>query len=565
MSALGFVMLCHTALDRAGEVARYWADRGCPIVIHVDRRTDIAEFSALQSSVEGYHNIRFSPRFACEWGTWSLVRATQAASELLLREFIDVRHVYLCSGACLPLRPAGELQAYLSARPRTDFIESVTTEDVDWTVGGLADERFQMRFPFPWKRQRWLFDRAVDFQRRAGLTRQLPTGIEPHLGSQWWCLTRQTLSAVLQDPRRREFDRFFRQSWIPDESYFQTLARRYSTDLESRSLTLSKFDFQGKPHVFYDDHLDLLQRSECFLARKAWPRANLLYDTFLGEKLAQTARAEPMPAKIDQMFDRARDRRVRGRRGLYMAGRFPRHDWENGRTAAPYAVCHGFNQLFDGFEGWLSRRTGLRIHGHIFAPDRVEFAEGLTSYAGGLTDSAALRDYNPGQFLANLIWNTRGERQVFQFGPKDRQELMPFLAGDQNASFWVISGAWAVPLHLTNADFGEIRREAARLQRIEAACVQRLQSLSTRADLHIWTLAEFLEHPMEHLQALMDHIAGPAAPPLSEAPRMAELSGLTQFIQNLKNQGMNPYLVGELSEGGARKRPREPSKPYLVK
>ena len=566
MSTLGLVMLCHTALDRVGEVARYWADRDCPVVIHVDRRTDATAFTALREAVAGYHNIRFSPRYACDWGTWSLVAATQTAAEILLREFIDIRHVYLSSGACLPLRPAEELRTYLTERPRTDFIESVTTEDVDWTVGGLADERLQMRFPFSWKKRRWLFDRAVDLQRRTGLYRQLPKDIEPHLGSQWWCLTRQTLSAILQDPRRREFDRFFRLSWIPDESYFQTLARRYSTDLESRSLTLSKFDFQGKPHVFYDDHLGLLQRSECFMARKAWPQANLLYDTFLNDARAAAEQTEPMPAKIDQMFDRARDRRVRGRRGLYMAGRFPRNDWENGRSAAPYTVCHGFDQLFDGFRGWMSRRSGMRIHGHLFARERVEFTEGLTSYVGGLTDSAALRDYNPGQFLANLIWNTRGEQQVFQFGPNDRQELVPFMAGDQNAHFWVISGAWVVPLYLSNQNFGEIRKEAARLQRIEAAYLEKLRSISARADLHLWTLAEFLRHPMEHLQALLDHISGPTAAPLSEAPRMADLSGLAQFVQNLKNQGMTPYLVGEFNEdAGQPQHPHKPSKPYLVR
>jgi hypothetical protein len=107
----------------------------------------------------------------------------------------------------------------------------------------------------------------------------LPEGITPHLGSQWWCLTRQTLTAILEDPRRPELDRYFRYVWIPDESYYQTLVRNYGRKIESRSLTLSKFDFQGKPHVFYDDHLQLLRRSDCFVARKVWPRADRLYRT----------------------------------------------------------------------------------------------------------------------------------------------------------------------------------------------------------------------------------------------------------------------------------------------
>ncbi len=61
---------------------------------------------------------------------------------------------------------------YLEDRPMTDFIESVTTEDVPWTVGGLDSERFTLRFPFSWKKQRYLFDRYVELQRRLRLQAQ---------------------------------------------------------------------------------------------------------------------------------------------------------------------------------------------------------------------------------------------------------------------------------------------------------------------------------------------------------------------------------------------------------
>ena len=119
---------------------------------------------------------------------------------------------------------------YLQARPRTDFIESVTTRDVGWTVGGLDIERFTLRFPFSWRTHRRLFDAYVKLQRRVGLRRRIPSDIVPHLGSQWWCLTRRTLSAILEDPDRTAHDAYFRHVWIPDESYFQTLVRRYSSD-----------------------------------------------------------------------------------------------------------------------------------------------------------------------------------------------------------------------------------------------------------------------------------------------------------------------------------------------
>ena len=111
-------------------------------------------------------------------------------------------------------------------------------------------------------------------------------------------------------PDRPRYDRYFRRVWIPDESYFQTLVRQVSTRVESRSLTLSKFDFQGRPHVFYDDHLHLLRQTDAFLARKIWPHADKLFATFLSDKLASQAMAEPNPGKIDRLFAKAVERRV---------------------------------------------------------------------------------------------------------------------------------------------------------------------------------------------------------------------------------------------------------------
>lgn len=559
-------MLCHTALDRAAEVARHWATRDCPVVIHVDRRVAKAQYDTLVASLADLSNIRYSGRHACEWGTWGIVAATQEASTIILRDFPEVRHVYLASGSCLPLRPVNELVSYLDQRQRTDFIESVTTEDVGWTISGLDVERFTLRFPFSWRKQRRLFDGYVKLQRALGFRRRVPKGIVPHLGSQWWCLTRQTLSAILENPDREEIDGYFRRVWIPDESYFQTMVRQVSSNVESRSLTLSKFDFQGKPHIFYDDHLQLLRRSDCFVARKIWSHADRLYTTFLGDGASQQPVAEPNPGKIDRLFAKAVERRTKGRSGLYMQSRHPNENWENGRTAAPYSVFEGFSDLFENFEVWLGKATGTRVHGHIFAPDAVAFAGGEKIYNGAICDSATMRDYNPTSFLTNLVWNTRGERQCFQVGPNDNQSINNFIAGDPNAQISVISGAWAIPLFHSNRNFSEIRKDAATLQKVEAQFLSELRKPWVKARIRIWTLAEFVENPMEPLQNIVDEISPRAMRRLTEAPRLADLTGFGQFLQNLRNQGMQPVLMGDFPAGDdPRPSSARRGRPYLVK
>ena len=168
-------------------------------------------------------------------------------------------------------------------------------------------------------------------------------------------------------------------------------------------------------------------------------------------------------------------------------------------------------------------------------------------------------------FLTNLIWNGREQHHCFQFGPADSQEICWTLAKDTQASIWVVSGAWSVPLFLSGRAASDVRAEAARLQRIESKFLKILRSREARARINIMTLADFIEAPMDVLQTIIDDIAGHKGRAISEAPKMAKLDGLVAFLQDLKNQGMDPFLTGDLAEIGSRNQPRQTQrKPYIV-
>jgi hypothetical protein len=249
-----------------------------------------------------------------------------------------------------------------------------------------------------------------------------------------------------------------------------------------------------------------------------------------------------------------------------MQSRFPSDGAENGKTCAPYSVFEGFAELFEGFEAWLTKVTGARVHGHLYGAEQAEFAGSQTVYAGALSDSAQLRDYNPRAFLTNLIWNTRGEHQSFQFGPRDNQAISWFMATDPNAQISLVSGAWAVSLYQSNRNFSDIRREAARLQKIETEHLEILRSSYTKARVRIWTMADFVEAPMEPLQQVIDDIGTRQRSRLTEVPKLVDLTGFGQFLQNLRNQGMHPYLMGDfpVSNDVLRDTEQRP-RPYVVR
>ena len=83
--------------------------------------------------------------------------------------------------------------------------------------------------------------------------------------------------------------------------------------------------------------------------------------------------------------------------------------------------------------------------------------------------------------------------------------------------------------------------------------------------MRIWTMAEFIEAPMEPLQSILDEIGHASSRRLSEVPKMVDLNGFGQFLQNLKNQGMHPHLMGDFPvEHVSNQSPPAPRKPYLV-
>lgn len=543
---LGVVLLCHADLDIAARMARIWAEGGAQVCIHIDANVRDRHVELMRVALADLKRVAFSARrHRCKWGAFSLVRATQDTAAQLLADHPDLTHVYLASGACLPLRPVRDLIAFLAADPERDHIESVSAWDVGWTVGGLNEERFTLYFPFDWRRRRWLFDRCVVWQRRRGIHRRLPPGLSPHLGSQWWCLTATTLRAILDDPDRPRHDRFFRYSWIPDESYFQTLARRHSVQIESRSLTLARFDQEGLPFQLYDDHVQMLEESNCFVARRLWSGSAGLLARFPRRGEGAPDVSPPRPARFERMITRTVQRRVLGRPGLYMQSRFPRKDAENGKTSAPYAVFQGFSDIFPNFESWLQDQVAADVHGHLLGPETVEFRGRPGIGPGAISSHVAVRDRDPQGFLTALI-RIAPRMQIFQFGPRDNQALNWFMATDPNACLFVVTGAWMMPLIDCAMPFDDVRRISAHLQKVELAQLNVLNSVWVKARVQVHDLTDFLARP----RAILDDALRQVDPqhrglPAGDLPPVRDTTGLPALLRRLRNSGLRPRLAGE--------------------
>ena len=162
----------------------------------------------------------------------------------------------------------------------------------DWIKTGMKEARLIYRHFFNERRQPFLFDNSFKLQRYFGLTRKIPADLQVMIGSQWWCLRRQTIEKILDFvKKRRDVLRFFSTTWIPDETFFQTLVRHLvpAHEIQTRPLTFLMFTDYGMPATFYNDHYDLLLSQDYLFARKISPEALGLKER-LGRLYVETGR-----------------------------------------------------------------------------------------------------------------------------------------------------------------------------------------------------------------------------------------------------------------------------------
>ncbi|MDZ7907469.1 MAG: DUF5928 domain-containing protein [Gemmobacter sp.] len=276
MARIAYILLCHK--DPEGVIAQ--AERltaaGDYIAIHFDGRASKDDFARIRTALAANRSVTFARRrHKCGWGEWSLVAATLEAIRAATTAFPRATHFYMLSGDCMPIKSAEYAHAFLDAE-EADYIESFDFFTSDWIKTGIKAERLIYRHYFNERTQKALFYTSITWQRKLGLTRRIPPDLTIQIGSQWWCLRRRTVEFILDFvARRRDVMRFFRRSWIPDETFFQTLVRHLvpEHEIRTRPLTFLMFTDYGMPVTFHDDQHDLLLAQDYLFARKISPDA----------------------------------------------------------------------------------------------------------------------------------------------------------------------------------------------------------------------------------------------------------------------------------------------------
>ncbi|MEC3860928.1 DUF5928 domain-containing protein [Mesobacterium sp. TK19101] len=517
MAKIAFLLLCHKDPDAVIRQAEMLTGAGDFVAIHWDGRAAAAGYDRIRAGLSGNGNVIFTRRrIKCGWGEYSLVQATLEVARVAVDGFPKASHFYLLSGDCMPIKPAEHAHAFLDAGER-DYIESFDYFTSGWIKTGMVEERLIYRHFVNERRHKWLFYAMIEAQRRLGLKRALPRGLDMRIGSQWWCLRRQTLEAVLAFiARRRDVARFFRRSWIPDESFFQTLVWHLvpRDQIVARPLTFLVFSDYGMPASFHDDHYDFLLAQDHLFARKISPGAAQLRDRlatlFLSSDTTVSVTGEGRA--VHGFLTR------QGRSGQRFGPRF----WE---AAAQIGAGRDLLIVLSRDHG-LGRRlvrqvgqvAGIPAYGYLFRDIGVDLPD-----LGGIETSLVKRHRHRASVLRMIFEHHGSDRLAICMDPDDftmirdlvrekstvrllsldlpaTPEALRALAIARGLATDQTPGARLAPV--LAALKNDLLREAERYRAIDNGCFFCISPQAPEADI-AQTLAEFLSVPQDRVQDIV--------------------------------------------------------------
>jgi Core-2/I-Branching enzyme len=181
---------------------------GNSYVVHVDKSSgevladDIAEF------LKPYQGVKILPAQNALWGGYSLVEAELRGMEMLLETGDRWTHYINLSGQDFPLKSQRYIREFLNAHPGKQYIRAIDQA---------------ARRPETMNRLDNFFIEAMGEIVPTEIPRAFLPNATPYIGTQWKAVTRGFCQYVCHDPAAGRYKEFYRNSFIADEGFFQTV------------------------------------------------------------------------------------------------------------------------------------------------------------------------------------------------------------------------------------------------------------------------------------------------------------------------------------------------------
>jgi hypothetical protein len=422
MARIAFILLCHQDPDAVIKQAKRLTAVGDYITIHFDGNASDSDYRKIVRTLEGNANVAFTrKRIKCGWGEWSLVEATLQGLRTAAETFKRASHFYLMSGDCMAIKSAEYAHDFLDHDDK-DYIESFDFFESDWIKTGIKDERLIYRHYFNERKHKRWFYASMEWQERLGLARKIPDDLQIQIGSQWWCLRRRTVESILQFVTDRpDIVRFFKTTWIPDETFFQTLVRHLVAhdEIVTRTLTFLMFTDYGMPVTFYNDHYDILLSQDYLFARKISPEARELK-----RRLGALYASEGVTFNLsNEGLTLYKFLAQKGRTGHRFASRFWETEATLGRSRELMLIVSKKWHVGKRLAEAIRRHTALPVVDYLFNEEDVTLPD-----LGGIENSLSKRHRHRRALLRMLFTYFQSDRMVLCIDPASYELIEDFCA-----------------------------------------------------------------------------------------------------------------------------------------
>ena len=267
------LIMAHNEYRHLKHLVEYF-NHECYVFIHFDKKGTCTE-EEISEAKNWLNVIQVYKKFSVHWGGFSMLKCEL----FLLREALvksDADYFHLLSGQDYPIKPLEHFLNHFERNKGHDFVSFVHLPHPQWQNNTYS--RFTYFYPFDFFKHGIRYSKIIDkiksLQNKFHYKRRIPDQFE-HLygGSQWFSLTRESVSMILDyTSRKRSFLNRLKWTFAPEECYIQTVAKNI---LPKEKIIRSNmrfirwvFENDNKPSNLGIEHFYLLASSNMLIARK---------------------------------------------------------------------------------------------------------------------------------------------------------------------------------------------------------------------------------------------------------------------------------------------------------
>jgi len=286
---IGYLILVHRYPEQFKRLFRAIHDPVNQYVVHVDRNSGPALEQDIRDFLAPYPNAAVIESRRALWGGYSLIDAELRGMARLL-EMSDDWEVFInLSGQDFPLKSQTDIKAFLTLNRGKEFIRALDQRQIrPDTLARIQNVAFELR------------NRIL----RTFVRRPFLRGVTPYIGTQWMMVSRRFCQFVCHDRRADRFKTFYRNTFIADEGFFQTVMK--NTDQHGRMINddmrmidwIPDGDIKLRPRTFTLADAPMLTASPDLFARKFDAEVDNGILTLLEDRVADASAPLDPPAVL---------------------------------------------------------------------------------------------------------------------------------------------------------------------------------------------------------------------------------------------------------------------------